>query len=287
MKKILLIALAAMFAFAVETRHVYAQAPTPVVDTDSDGIADATDNCKEVSNNNQADGDSDKFGDACDNCKDVANAEQADCDKDGVGNACEKDCDCDTKSAATRTTTANPHVKALQERIVACGCKIAVDGLLGPETIAAMDCCDRISLDQETAEARARAEADARAAADARARAEASARRTPTPPAIPGGDDKSVVHGRADATAVACKHGGKHGNFQLGPGDGMSAAEVVFWHFYVSHQGDKPEVEGFNLDDNLPDNVTLTAGGKVHHTFREILDEARRMRGKLRPPAGF
>ena len=41
--------------------------PTPIVDTDNDGIADADDNCPSVANANQADADNDGLGDLCDN----------------------------------------------------------------------------------------------------------------------------------------------------------------------------------------------------------------------------
>ena len=74
----------------------------PPLDTDNDGIPDATDNCPFVSNANQADLDQDGLGDACDpdddndgvadpadNCPTVANANQADGDSDGIGDACD------------------------------------------------------------------------------------------------------------------------------------------------------------------------------------------------------
>jgi DNA/RNA endonuclease G (NUC1)/methionine-rich copper-binding protein CopC len=74
----------------------------PPLDTDNDGIPDATDNCPFVSNANQADLDNDGLGDACDpdddndgvadgtdNCPTVANANQADGDSDGIGDACD------------------------------------------------------------------------------------------------------------------------------------------------------------------------------------------------------
>lgn len=41
-------------------------APTPVVDTDSDGVPDATDNCPRTANPDQADSDGDGIGDVCD-----------------------------------------------------------------------------------------------------------------------------------------------------------------------------------------------------------------------------
>jgi hypothetical protein len=86
-----------------------------VVDTDSDGVDDATDNCPLVANTNQLDTDGDKIGDACDscpndaantclnpvdvdadtipdvldNCPFVANVDQLDTDLDGLGDACD------------------------------------------------------------------------------------------------------------------------------------------------------------------------------------------------------
>ncbi len=58
-------------------------------DTDGDGVADATDNCRELANPDQADDDADGVGDACDNCPSVANFPQADSDDDLVGDACD------------------------------------------------------------------------------------------------------------------------------------------------------------------------------------------------------
>ena len=84
--------------------------PPPPADADADGVPDASDNCPNVANADQADADGDGVGDACDepdapppppdadadgvpdatdNCPDVANAEQADADGDGVGDACD------------------------------------------------------------------------------------------------------------------------------------------------------------------------------------------------------
>ncbi len=78
------------------------------VDTDGDGIADATDNCPLVVNPGQDDADGDGTGDACDadtdgdgvdnpddNCPDVANPTQTDTDDDGVGDDCDPDADGD------------------------------------------------------------------------------------------------------------------------------------------------------------------------------------------------
>ncbi|HEV8361384.1 MAG TPA: thrombospondin type 3 repeat-containing protein, partial [Candidatus Thermoplasmatota archaeon] len=79
------------------------------VDTDHDGLDDAADNCRIVSNHDQADLDGDEQGDACDadvdgdgvpemssdpdaildNCPITNNADQSDADGDLVGDACD------------------------------------------------------------------------------------------------------------------------------------------------------------------------------------------------------
>jgi hypothetical protein len=66
------------------------------VDSDSDGIVDAYDNCPYVSNEWQEDADSDGVGDACDNCIDTQNPGQHDNDSDGDGDLCDDDDDNDT-----------------------------------------------------------------------------------------------------------------------------------------------------------------------------------------------
>ncbi len=78
------------------------------VDTDSDGVPDASDNCPAAANADQANADGDAQGDACDpdddndgladgsdNCALVANPDQADTDGDGQGDACDGDLDGD------------------------------------------------------------------------------------------------------------------------------------------------------------------------------------------------
>ena len=50
----------------------------------SDGVGDACDNCKSISNLDQADGDDDHVGDACDNAPGAWNPEQEDADLDGL-----------------------------------------------------------------------------------------------------------------------------------------------------------------------------------------------------------
>jgi len=64
-------------------------------DSDSDGIADACDNCPAISNVDQSNVDGDDYGDVCDNCPDVANDDQADTDGDGIGDACDECTDTD------------------------------------------------------------------------------------------------------------------------------------------------------------------------------------------------
>ena len=63
--------------------------PSLTVDSDSDGINDAFDNCRSQPNAGQLDSDGDGPGDACDNCPAIANASQNDTDQDGTGDACD------------------------------------------------------------------------------------------------------------------------------------------------------------------------------------------------------
>ena len=63
----------------------------PDPDADGDGVADATDNCPNTSNSNQADDDNDGVGDVCDNCPGASNTDQADSDGNGIGDVCEPD----------------------------------------------------------------------------------------------------------------------------------------------------------------------------------------------------
>jgi hypothetical protein len=79
------------------------------LDTDGDGVVDASDNCPKVANADQLDTDEDGQGDACDidadgdgvidshdNCPNKKNTDQKDTDQDGVGDACTDDKDSDT-----------------------------------------------------------------------------------------------------------------------------------------------------------------------------------------------
>ena len=78
------------------------------LDSDSDGIPDATDNCPNAANPDQTDANSNGIGDVCeqdqdqdgipdatDNCLTIANTDQADIDNDGIGNECDDDKDGD------------------------------------------------------------------------------------------------------------------------------------------------------------------------------------------------
>jgi hypothetical protein len=82
-------------------------------DADGDGVLDASDNCVDTANADQADTDADGVGDACDtqdngdtdsdgvenyqdNCPTDANADQDDLDADGIGDVCDPDVDGDT-----------------------------------------------------------------------------------------------------------------------------------------------------------------------------------------------
>jgi hypothetical protein len=87
-----------------------------IVDTDGDGVPDASDNCPSVANAGQQDTDADGVGDACndandpdgdeyatplDNCPNASNPGQQDTDGDGVGDACNEANDPDGDEYAT------------------------------------------------------------------------------------------------------------------------------------------------------------------------------------------
>ena len=78
-----------LVAGGVAGSNVSAHTTLGLADTDGDGVADSTDNCKFVPNPGQEDGDTDAAGDACDNCPTVSNSGQADVDGDGDGDACD------------------------------------------------------------------------------------------------------------------------------------------------------------------------------------------------------
>ncbi|MFO1009128.1 MAG: M6 family metalloprotease domain-containing protein [Planctomycetota bacterium] len=59
------------------------------LDSDGDGVPNASDNCPTIANANQANGDGDALGDACDNCPSVTNANQANGDADAFGDVCD------------------------------------------------------------------------------------------------------------------------------------------------------------------------------------------------------
>ncbi|MFH2020723.1 MAG: putative metal-binding motif-containing protein, partial [archaeon] len=72
---------------------------TSFVDSDSDSVADVTDNCACTSNTNQQDSDNDGVGNVCDNCAYTFNADQQDTDEDGLGDVCDT-CPFDTGNDA-------------------------------------------------------------------------------------------------------------------------------------------------------------------------------------------
>jgi hypothetical protein len=87
----------------------FTTAAPAVVDTDGDGVPDATDNCPANANANQANNDGDAQGDVCDtdddndtildgadNCPITANTNQANNDGDAQGDVCDTDDDNDT-----------------------------------------------------------------------------------------------------------------------------------------------------------------------------------------------
>jgi hypothetical protein len=91
-----------------QIRALFESGGIPDVDSDDDGVADASDNCPAVANPDQIDSDGDGTGNACDidddndsvldstdNCPLVTNAEQTDTDGDGLGDRCDPDDDND------------------------------------------------------------------------------------------------------------------------------------------------------------------------------------------------
>jgi predicted phosphodiesterase len=99
------------------------------LDSDGDGVLDATDNCPLVANPLQEDGDADGIGDACqdsdgdgvldpaDNCPSTSNAGQADLDGDRLGDACDPDADGDLVPAAADCDDLDAGARALPVEI--------------------------------------------------------------------------------------------------------------------------------------------------------------------------
>lgn len=67
------------------------------IDADGDGVGNLCDNCPEDSNANQNDTDEDELGDVCDNCPDISNTDQLNDDNDTHGNACDNCPDIDNE----------------------------------------------------------------------------------------------------------------------------------------------------------------------------------------------
>jgi len=81
---------AAEEAFVLLT-NIHAGTSSGATDRDTDGVADAIDNCGSLPNPAQRNTDGDRFGDACDNCPHAPNNDQGDRDGDGIGNRCDVD----------------------------------------------------------------------------------------------------------------------------------------------------------------------------------------------------
>ncbi len=78
-----------VYEFGGNLVAVYGHVCPRLADLDSDGIANALDNCPRHANPTQTDTDGDGIGDGCDNCAAWPNPDQLDRDRDGVGDACD------------------------------------------------------------------------------------------------------------------------------------------------------------------------------------------------------
>jgi MYXO-CTERM domain-containing protein len=129
----------------------------PLGDLDGDTVANATDNCVSIANQDQADLDDDDIGDVCDddidgdtvanaddNCELIANQDQADLDDDDIGDACDDDIDGDTVANADDNCdlVANQDQADLDEDDIGDACDDDIDG----DTVAnADDNCELIA----------------------------------------------------------------------------------------------------------------------------------------------
>ena len=81
-----------------------------IIDTDNDGVADASDNCPNDANAGQEDDDADGVGNVCDIC--AAGDDNADLDTDGTPDACDTDADGDGIDSSTDCDDMNASIGA-------------------------------------------------------------------------------------------------------------------------------------------------------------------------------
>jgi len=106
----------------IDEVKIWDYARSPEIDTDNDGILDATDNCPSVANPDQLNTDGDDEGDACDadddndtvldssdNCPLIVNADQANNDGDSLGDVCDDDDDNDNVPDAVDNCQFSPN----------------------------------------------------------------------------------------------------------------------------------------------------------------------------------
>ena len=72
-----------------ETTGEQARQAAELVDSDNDGVTNATDTCPLLVSGNLTDSDGDAVGDVCDNCRGDFNPAQTDSDENGVGDVCQ------------------------------------------------------------------------------------------------------------------------------------------------------------------------------------------------------